>query len=260
MLKKLKIYSSQLPSWFKVLNSIILLPILLWPFVLYISIFIFDNPQSLALAYSIFFAINAYPIYIIIIAELNSRLYLKNRILSLILPTLFLISIIFSVLYIANAMASSFKAKIAEDENRTKAGWLGDCDTYRKINNKIYFNDSIVNGIDLKTAEYIDCQYIKDKKQVYSGLEIVIGADPNTFEILNWSWQKDKTHCYYQGKIMTNIDAKTFTLLDNNYSKDKKSVYYYDKLVKGADAGTFEVDPYTYIGKDKFREYNNVEN
>ncbi len=259
MLKKLKIYSNELPSWFKVLNSIILLPILLWPFVLYISIFIFDNPQSLALAYSIFFAINAYPIYIIIIAELNSRLYLKNRILSLILPTLFLISIIFSVLYIGNAMASSFKAKILDDENRTKAGWLDDCQSYRKKNGKIYFDGTIVNGIDAKTAETINCFYIKDSKQVYNEREAIAGSDPKTFEILTFEWQKDKTKCYYLGKPMNHIDVKSFTLLQNNYSKDKKNVYFFDKQVVGADSKTFDVDEITYIGKDKYGEYENGE-
>jgi hypothetical protein len=260
MLKNLKLFSNELPKWFKVLNSLMLLTILLWPFVLYISIFIFDNPHNLTLAYSSFFAINAYPLYIIIIAELNSRLHLKNKRLSLILPTLFCASIIYTIVYIGNAMASSVEERIVEESNRKKEGWLGDCDTYRKKNNKIYYNDTIVNGIDSKTAEYIDCHYIKDKKQVYRGLEIVTGADPNTFEILDWSWEKDKANCYYQGKIVKDIDAKTFTLLNNNYSKDKKSVYYYDKLVKRADAKTFEVDPYTYIGKDKYREYNTDEN
>lgn len=259
MLKRLTIFSKELPRWFKLLNLVILLPILLWPFVLYISIFIFDNPHNLALAYFIFFALIAYPLYLLIIAELNSRLFFKSRNLSLILPFSIFTFIIFGILYIAYSINSAVEERIINNNNRVRQGWLGDCDTYRKNKNKIYFNDTLVNGIDAKTAEYVDCFYIKDAKQVYSGKEAIVGSDPKTFEILNWAWQKDKTKCFYQGKPIPNIDVKTFTLLQNNYSKDKKSVYYYDKIVIGADPNTFEVDDFTYIGKDKNNEYENGE-
>ena len=252
MLNKLKIYSSELPSWFKVLNSIILLPILLWPFVLYISIFIFDNPQSLALAYLMFFSLIAYPLYLLIIAELNSRLYFKSRKLSLILPILIFTLIIVGALNIAYEIISAKQIKVQQ-------GWLDDCQSYRKENGKIYFDDTIVNGIDAKTAETINCFYIKDSKQVYNEREAIAGSDPKTFEILTWEWQKDKTKYYFLGKPMNHIDVKSFTLLQNNYSKDKKNVYYFDKQVFGADAKTFAVDDISYIGKDKYGEYENGE-
>ncbi len=252
MKKRLTIFSKELPGWFKLLNLCILLPILLWPFVLYLSIFIFDNPHNLALAYLIFFALIAYPLYLLIIAELNSRLYFKSKKLSLILPILIFTLIIVGALNIAYEMISAKQIKVQQ-------GWLDDCQSYRKKNGKIYFNDTIVNGIDAKTAETINCFYIKDSKQVYNEREAIAGSDPITFEILTWEWQKDRTKCYFLGKPMNHIDVKSFTLLQNNYSKDKKNVYYYDKQVVGADAKTFDVDDISYIGKDKYGEYENGE-
>lgn len=259
MQKRLTIFSKELPIWFKLLNLCILLPILLWPFVLYLSIFIFDNPHNLALAYLIFFALIAYPLYLLIIAELNSRLYFKNKRLSLILPILIFTFIVVGALYIARLIFSGIEEKKIKQTNRKLEGWIGDCDTYRNKNGKIYFNDTIVKGIDAKTAEEINCFYIKDSKQVYNEKEAILDSDPNTFEILSWEWQKDRKKCYYLGKPINYIDVKTFTLLQNNYSKDKKNVYYYDKQVVGADAKTFDVDDITYIGKDKYGEYENGE-
>lgn len=259
MLKKLKLFSKELPLGFKILNLSILLPVLIWPFILFSSIFIFDNPENFALAFLLFLGILAYPLYLLIIAELNARFYFKSKYLSLILPISIIGLIISGIIYIATSMISAIEANKNEEKKRIQYGWLGDCDTYRKKDNKVYYNDTLVNGIDAKTVQYLDCFYIKDAKQVYNGKEVIVGCDPTTFEILDWEWQKDKTQCYYQGKPMPNIDVKSFTLLENNYSKDYKSVYYYDKLVVDADPKTFVVDDFTYLGKDKNNRYRDGE-
>ena len=81
MLKRLTLFSKELPLWFKLLNLSILLPIIIWPFILFGSIFIFDNPENFALALLLFLGIIAYPVYLLVIAELNARLYLKFKIL-----------------------------------------------------------------------------------------------------------------------------------------------------------------------------------
>jgi len=60
-----QIFSKELPKWFRLLNASILSPILIWPFVLYTTIFFFDNPKNLGLTYLLFFAVNAYPVYLL---------------------------------------------------------------------------------------------------------------------------------------------------------------------------------------------------
>jgi len=51
------------PRWFVFLNKLTLLPIVLWPFVFFTSIFIFDNPSNMGKAYLLFFGLNSYRLY-----------------------------------------------------------------------------------------------------------------------------------------------------------------------------------------------------
>jgi uncharacterized membrane protein (GlpM family) len=51
------------------------------------SIFLFDKPNSGAVFnYILFFVINAYPVYLLALLYLNTKLFQKNRILGSILP------------------------------------------------------------------------------------------------------------------------------------------------------------------------------
>ena len=102
MIKKIKkqIFSNELPKWFKLLNLSILLPILLYPLVFYTTIFFFDNPKNLGLTNLLFFAVNAYPLYLVIITYLNSLLFQKNKIFGSILPVSILLTLLFGVSYV----------------------------------------------------------------------------------------------------------------------------------------------------------------
>ena len=64
---------------FKLFSVISLLPILLWPFVFYSSIFIFDAPDSMERAQGIFFLVNAYPLYLIGNMVLSHIIYNRNK-------------------------------------------------------------------------------------------------------------------------------------------------------------------------------------
>ena len=64
----------KLPKW--VFASISLSPILLWPLIFYGSVFIFDDPNAnVTLQYIAFFAINSYPIFLIINMLYANKLY-----------------------------------------------------------------------------------------------------------------------------------------------------------------------------------------
>lgn len=85
------IFANDLDKWFKYLNLLILLPSLAWPYVLFILIFLFDNPKSYLETWLIVFSIIFYPVYLLIICLLNIKLFRLNKILGAILPGLLVI-------------------------------------------------------------------------------------------------------------------------------------------------------------------------
>lgn len=206
----MQLWPKHLPKWFKILNSCILLPILLWPFVFYTTIFLFDNPKNMGQTYLVFFAINAYPIYLVIITYLNSLLFQKNKILGSILPSTVLLTLVLSVAYLAFEMSQAASRNMKRDNERRKQGYIGVSNDYKIIDDKVYCRDTLI-----------------------------IGADAKTFEIVSWNWERDKNYYYFFGKKVEYIDRGSFKDLDYHYGKDKFNVYYDNKIIQGADAKTF---------------------
>ncbi len=80
-------FSNELSKVFRVINTIILVPIPFWIFVFYSSIFLFDSPMSdknemLAL----FIAVNLYPLYLLFLFEINARIYKRFHYLGYVIP------------------------------------------------------------------------------------------------------------------------------------------------------------------------------
>jgi fructose-specific phosphotransferase system IIC component len=95
------IFPKEQPDWFRGLNMILMLPILAWPFVLFLSIFMFDNPfQDHRKTFLQFLAVIAYPVYLVLLALLNSRLFTRNKILGTISTAAVLLAILLGVAYI----------------------------------------------------------------------------------------------------------------------------------------------------------------
>ncbi len=91
MLKQIfkELFSRELPDWFRVMNFGMLLLVLLWPFVLFMTIVMFDQPDSGTIVnYFLFFVINAYPLYLLPVLYFNTKLFQKNRLLGSILPVM----------------------------------------------------------------------------------------------------------------------------------------------------------------------------
>ena len=224
MIKRIigQIFLKGLPKWFRLLNGSLLLPILLWPFVLYTTIFFFDNPKNLGLTYLAFFAVNAYPIYLLTVAYFNSKLFQKNKILGSILPTTTLSFLTVGVVYILFSMGQVIYRSATRDIERAKQGYIGTNNDYRVLDNKVFRKDTLI-----------------------------VGADASTFEIISWDWQRDKNFYYRFGKKITEIDRQSFELLDYHYAKDKNHVFYDENIIEGADAPTFKHIDGTQDGKDK---------
>ena len=228
MIKKIfgQLFSKELPKWFKFLNSTILTPVLLWPFVLFSTIFFFDNPNNLGLSFLLFLTVNIYPFYIVLIAYYNSKLFLKNRILGSILPISLMIFLSVSLVYLIVLIGDKINSRSNIDIERKKQGYIGETDEFKIIQNKVYYYDTLI-----------------------------VGADASTFETVSWEWQRDKQYYYFFGKRIAYIDRKSFQDLDYHYGKDKFNVYYDEKIIKGADASTFIHIEDSQDGKDKYGCY-----
>lgn len=84
-----ELFSKELPDWFRVMNFGMLLLVLLWPFVLFMTIVMFDEPDSgTTFNYVLFFIINAYPLYLLPVLYYNTKLFHKNRLLGSVLPVI----------------------------------------------------------------------------------------------------------------------------------------------------------------------------
>lgn len=213
------------PTWFKVLNFILLLPCIVWPFIFFSTIFFFDNPSNFLYAFILFLLVNIYPLYLLGVLYLNYKLFIFNKIIGLIIPITVLILVLVGITSLSLEIYSKYKINNKNEQIEIDNGILGN--GFKKVDNKIYFEDSLMKDID-----------------------------PKSFEVIDWEWEKDKNHYYYQGKCIEEIDKETFIILDYHYSKDKNNVYYEDKIIKGADATTFKHIEGTQDGRDKNHCYN----
>lgn len=251
---KLVSFSKELNKKFKWINWIILMPILLWPIVFFGSIFIFDNPKVVWKAFGLFFLVNSYPLYLLILFELNARIYKRFRWVGFIIPISILSVLSYGILNEVISTRQFAGDRRVEKQKRKETGYIGNCDTYKIKDNIVYYKDSIMMA-DPKTFEYLSCHYGKDKNVAFRGKVPIEDSHPETFEIIDWQWQKDKYKYYNKGVPMINVDYDSFEILIANYSKDKFHVFYYDKIIKNADPSTFKVSELTHIARDKNVEY-----
>jgi len=83
------IRTEEKPKWYRVLLLSGLLPsLLIWPILLFMSIFIFDNPDNMLQAWLLFFGINSIPAVFMAILFLSNKLFEKYKYISLILSAI----------------------------------------------------------------------------------------------------------------------------------------------------------------------------
>ncbi len=237
-------------------NRIILLPIILYPFIFFGTIFFFDDPSANPIkVWLLFFAVNAYPLYLYILYKLNLKIYAKNAKLGHLLPLAFIALFAF-VIFKEIGDSRRYKREREQKEIlRKQAGYLGHCKTYKLVNDSLFYRNTFIKTTEQEVS-LINCQYAKDSFHVYREERTIDQADPFTFERLNRLWQKDKNRLYYGGLAIDYVDYNSFEVLDANYSKDKNSVYYYQNVLEGAKAESFKVDPMTNKGSDGVNEYH----
>ena len=132
-------------------------------------------------------------------------------------------------------------------------------------------------AVDVKSFEYIDNKYYKDKTNIYYNkngkLKKIEDVNFKSFGILeeNSYFGKDKNNIYYKGDKLEKIDRNSFKVLnesyDNSIIKDKNGIYILtkessiktikiDKNIKNIDFNSFEeITNYPYVFKDKNAVY-----
>jgi len=93
--------NNDLPRWIVKLNQISLAGIFAWPFVLFVSIFLFDHPQNLGQTYLIFFLINCYPVVLMMLTFFSYKVFHLNRLISALFPLLAICAYVFVIFMIA---------------------------------------------------------------------------------------------------------------------------------------------------------------
>ena len=113
---------------------------------------------------------------------------------------------------------------------------------YNVKENKVYYEDILVEGANTKTLKKLSKNYMTDGKRVFYFEREIKGADPDTFQVLEHAFSKDKNHVYYETeKIEENINTSAVKVLNKFYFKDNKNVYLMYGKVEGADPDTFEL-------------------
>lgn len=93
------------PSWFILLLTLSLLPILIWPLIFFGSIFLFDNPKNINNTYLSFLAINSYPVGLIILGVVAHKIYPKRKKLAVVLLTIPILLFVFFFNFICSSSA-----------------------------------------------------------------------------------------------------------------------------------------------------------
>lgn len=215
--------NSKNPPWFILLNLLFLVPVLVWPFVFFSTIFFFDNPDSFIVTLMFFLFVNAYPVYLFGLMVFNAKLYKKHKVPAILFPILVVVVFLGAAVNILGGIENvrsiwttvQNAPKIAEDENELCCG-------FTKDSANILYNDTPLANVDMAS-----------------------------FDIINYNWAKDKNRVYYNGVAIPYVDGSSFVYLDYQYAKDKNNVYYYEKIIEGADAATFIHLDGTQDGKDK---------
>lgn len=256
---KLVSLSEEIDKKFKRINWITLCPIFLWPVVFFYSFYIFDESKTDWKDFGLFFLINSYPFLLMLLFEINARMYQRRQGLAYLIPTVTFCILSYVFFYWMASLYQSAERKKLRDQIRKEGSYLGSkyCYTYTyRIKDGIIYYKDVKLVADPKTFETINCALGKDKNKVFYKGKLIEQSDAATFEVISYlGWQKDKFRIYYCGKPMNTIDLESFEVLPKHYAKDRYHVYFNNRILKNADPATFKVNRLTEIARDKNATY-----
>lgn len=115
---------------------------------------------------------------------------------------------------------------------------------------KVYYRDTLIEGVDAPTYEVLNNFFQKDKNGIYH-LSERLDLDLETVRFVDKRYAIDNFKAYFIGTEIEGIDITTFEILGDNFSKDKHHVYKGATIIEGVDVASFEVMGYgSYQDKD----------
>ena len=142
--------------------------------------------------------------------------------------------------------------------------------SYKVNNNKVYYDDIILEDVDIQSFQILSLIYAKDKNSVYSFDQKLSDIDYQTFTIcfiqnnerIPSNYTKDKNAVYY-ANVKLEADIDSFIALENYYGKDKNVVFFEDHKLKYIDVKTFVsyeesriINGISYNAEDKNNYYS----
>ena len=139
-----------------------------------------------------------------------------------------------------------------------------------KVNNKVYYDDIILEDVDIQSFQILSLIYAKDKNSVYSFDQKLSDIDYQTFTIcfiqnnkrIPSNYTKDKNAVYY-ANVKLEADIDSFIALENYYGKDKNVVFFEDHKLEYIDVETFisykeskTINGISYNSEDKNNYYS----
>ena len=142
--------------------------------------------------------------------------------------------------------------------------------SYKVNNNKVYYDDIILEDVDIQSFQILSLIYAKDKNSVYSFDQKLSDIDYQTFTIcfiqnnerIPSNYTKDKNAVYY-ANVKLEADIDSFIALENYYGKDKNVVFFEDHKLEYIDVKTFVsyeesriINGISYNAEDKNNYYS----
>ena len=142
--------------------------------------------------------------------------------------------------------------------------------SYKVNNNKVYYDDIILEDVDIQSFQILSLIYAKDKNSVYSFDQKLSDIDYQTFTIcfiqnnerIPSNYTKDKNAVYY-ANVKLEADIDSFIALENYYGKDKIVVFFEDHKLEYIDVKTFVsyeesriINGISYNAEDKNNYYS----
>ena len=87
---------------------------------------------------------------------------------------------------------------------------------YKVIENKVYYDNIVLEDVDLKSFIILNKYYARDKENIYWKEEKIDGIDTDSFEILDINYSRDRNNVYgFKGIKIEGADISSFTPIKN---------------------------------------------
>lgn len=178
-------------------------------------------------------------------------------------------SLVFLILILASLLIFMCRSKIKSSAPLPTPNALEDYG-FAIRDQKLYYKEEPVEGIDPGSFEVIDEYYAKDSGSVLfyktyresrdyylskkNSLVILKDAHPDNFVSLTEGYARDQNKAYFEGESFPVKDLSSLRVLDSRFCADDQAAYLELEEIKGSHGPSFELISSMYA-KDSFQVY-----